>query len=516
MAGTGKSCYLSGMRYLLLLAVVLVRIPLVGPATVITPLAAAASECMNYYPEAISNPEDRQKNIGLLKPTPGYHLIKDLGLGIIRAVWSGGGRLFVLHANTLYEIGVGTYTKGASGGGSIISSNALPTLYNSGPAQIFANASGTMIAIIANGYVHYSTGGAITTATFATGGDVTALSGAILGTSLFVNRPWGGSPDLGRRVNFSAPNDFTSWDALDFKEKEGGADYVQRVVSNGGILHAMGTEQSEAWQLSPSTGLPGVIPGAEIREWMPARWAMSEMPQGLFYIGGSPRGQMVGYLMRGLVPVPISTPAIEQAWQRSGVFASGAVSFGYQNEAGHQFWVISFPGDPFCTVYDITSSEQFGYPVWHRRATWDAGSSAFINPPAWFHTYIPEWLGGTHVVASWQGGEIYEMSESYYDDDGQDIKRIRAIPIRYFEGKRGYFGRQDIQAAGSSIARDHSDDNGATWSTPEAEAGNGTTRRYWPTGGSCNSPGRIWRYTQKGQAYCALLDLQGDESPGSV
>lgn len=496
------------------------RLPLVGPESALLSPGVAASECINYYPEAIESPPDQVKNAAILRGVPGYEFLSNLGIGSIRGLWScaspsGGGRLFVVRSNTIHEV---------DSDGISVSDHVLPTPnVDNGPVQIFPNAAGTMIAIIANGYVHYWTGAAgsgVTLATFSGGATpVPALSGAVLGNALYVHAPWGGTPDEGRRVYFSAPNDFTSWDALDYKDKEGASDYIQRLVSDKGQLYVFGaTDESEVWQLDPSTGLPIVIPGASMRQALAARWSPSLLSESLFFLGGGPRGGTVAYQMRGFSPIPISTPAIEAEWSGIATFAEQAISFAYISKTGHPFWVVNYSTGRLTYVYDVRESARLGFPCWHTRARWNALAGAWNQSRAWHHTFIPEWgASGMHIVGGGETfGKLYEMSDDCYTDDGDAIKSVRAIPYRYVGGRRVYFGRQDIGAEGPAISREFSDDNGATWSAGETECGNGTTRRYWPVGGSCESNGRIWRYTQSGQTKRTLIDLQGEEDAGAV
>ncbi len=698
------------------------RIPLVGPSAALVPLKAAASECMNLYPELIEDPEERTKNLAILRKIPGIHQFIDTTESAIRGVWSGGGRLFVVAGNKLYEISIGTYVGGnpSAGAGAVVRSTTLPgpAAADANPAILFGN--GNQLGIVANGQFYWDNGtgpvaarflleGTLTavgatltwtagnqftsdmvgrainlngqwltvvgytsatqitasatpaggrsgTVFFALGGYVvwhasgdlftadmegqpividgvtytvatfdgpgaitltspgpfgggglaystivtnipyacdggaivTAVTGAYLAGAAWVQRPAavaiavsaatnanpcvittasahnltsgdvpsfsGGTgnwtplnnpytvtvlssttfsiplnstafgaltgtvlmhpEDLGRQVNFSDPFDFTRWRGLSFKTKEAAADYIQAIFADRGLLYIGGTENSEVWQLD-TNGLPRRIEGTEVREGLSSRWCLSSLAQSLFFLGGSPRGTTIGYRMRGFVPVRVSTHAVEKSWASGSAYPWEAVTYSEINSDGHQFWVVNWPGAP-AWVYDVTASEQLGYPVWHQRSRWNAGTAAFTgNPRAWFHTFIPEWgTHGMHIVGGPESGKLYEMSDLYGDDGGSDIRWRRAIPYRYNGGKKMYFGRQDLQATGSTISRDYSDDAGATFVNPTDEMGDGTLHRFWPPGGS--SEGRVWRYTGIGQDIVTLIDLQADETPGTV
>jgi len=314
-------------------------------------------------------------------------------------------------------------------------------------------------------------------------------------------------------VNFSDPFDFTKWRGSNFKTKEAGPDYTQRVYADRGLLYVCGTESSEVWQLD-TNGLPQRVQGAEAREGLIARWSVASLAQSLFFLGGSPRGNAIAYRMRGFVPVAISTPVQEKAWAQNGAYPREAVCSAHVNASGHQFYVVNFPGAA-AWVYDVTASEQLGYPVWHQRAKWNSGVGQFTTYRPWFHTFIPEWgEEGMHIVGGPESGKLYEMSDEYYDDAGEDIRWRRALPYRYNGGKLIFFGRQDIQAEGGTITRDFSDDGGATFGNSETEMGDAGSNRFFLPAGCSN--GRVWRYTGIGQDRVTLIDLQADEAAGVV
>ena len=368
--------------------------------------------------------------------------------------------------------------------------------------------------------VPYSTAG---------GALVTAVTGAYLDGQFFVQRPAGGSPDLGRQVNFSAVNDGTSWSGLDFFTKEGAPDYIQSILADHELLYIFGTEESEIWQLDPNSGLPVRIPGMAVREGSASRWAPAAMQEKVYFLGGSPRGGPIAYRLLGSGLERISTHAIEGHWSRQGLFNAGsseATSYSYIDE-GHLFWVINFTGAPFSWVYDATASDQLGSPQWHQRAAWTG--AVFSTYRWWYHTYIPEWNGGLgiHIVGDPASNKVYELSQAFTDEDGADIQCLRALPYRYNATKQIFFGRQDLEmetgdtaamVTEPTVTRDYSDDRGRTYKNQQTAgiglSGDYTRRVFWPTGGS--SRGRIWRFKWLAKDAHALIDLQAEDVDGTV
>jgi hypothetical protein len=351
----------------------------------------------------------------------------------------------------------------------------------------------------------------------AAGDAVTAITGGYLNQSFYVQRPAGGTPDLGRQVNFSAVADGTSWSGLDFFTKESAPDYLNSIYVDRGQIFLCGYESSEVWQNDLNTGRPVRIIGAEAREGQAARYGTVSIQERLYFLGGSPVGSTSAYRVDGFTPTRISTHAVEQAWAKSGVAMSTAVAWSYL-EDGHYFWVICFSNGS-SWVYDAT--EKF----WHERASWTG--SAFASYLPWYHTFIPEWgTNGQHIVGDHTSGKIWIMDSAYFDEDGADVKRVRALPYLYAGGgKRVYCDRLSLDMAtglipsGSepTITLEWSSDNGKAWSAPE-DAGFGlhdeTAKRvFWIAQGSAETS-MIPRLAITGQAAVTMIDCEAEVSYG--
>lgn len=360
----------------------------------------------------------------------------------------------------------------------------------------------------------------------AEGGDpVTALTGAYEDSQAYVQRPPGGSPDLGRQVNFSAVNDFTNWRGLDFFQKESTPDYIQSVFADRGQIVVFGVSGSEFWRNDLNTGRPVRLDGAAIKEGSAARYAVVSMQEHIYFIGGSPGGGPVAYRIDGYTPTRISTHAIEEAWATNSEFIGLAVGWWYLDE-GHSCWVICLPGNASSWVYDSTDK------YWHERKGAIGSPVVFSTYRPWHHTYIPEWsstdgdLNGLHIVGDYNSGKVFIMSSAYYDDEGVDVIRVRDLPYIYGgAGKRVYVGRVDLDMGTGlipsgtepTVGLSWSDDNGKTFSTPEASGfgavGETNKRVFWIAQGSAEVS-RIPRLSITGQAQVTLIDLQAEVEIG--
>ena len=558
------------------------RIPFVGPPSQLRSLAAAASETTNLYVELIENKDDQQKNVASLYLTPGRHLGIDLDIAnnAVAGLWSGGGdRLFVAQGTDLVEVDDGfafvsrtTYTATIDGNPIQMFGNGNQLLIiSAGQAYIDNGAGPVACRFLIEGDVDTISGGAFATvnwddgdqftpeingvtilvngspvvATYisatqitvapdvgtltdvpysAAAGDlVTALTGAYLDGSFFVQRPQGGTPDLGRQVNFSDVNDGTTWRGLNFITKEGAADYIRSILVDSEVLYLFGEASIEGWQNDPSSGLPVRIPGAMVKFGSISQWGPWAINGKVYFVGGDDQGGTIAYRIDGGFPVRISTHAEEEQWQQLGLGVN-CISYAYAEE-GHVFWVINFGAQAW--AWDETSK------TWGLRQEWNG--TAFVGYRTFFHTYISNWNGGqgVHVTAGDPlTGFVYQSSVDFYDDNGSDMAWRKAIPYRYGAGNILYFGRMTLEMEVGTVAsmsvpgvvtRDYSDDRGNTFVNPQ-DALTGTnqqwangqwaTRVFWATGGS--SYMRVWRFFGKGQSKIALIDLECDETKGSV
>lgn len=551
------------------------RIPLVGQAYPARSLAVSAQECLNVFPQIIQDPNEQEKNKGVLYGCPGKHLGATTA-AIPRGMWSGAGRLFQVEGTNIVE------RNSAYG---VVSTTALPGAVNDGlPAQIFSN--GNQLLVIAGGLAFCDTGTgviAITTDNYAgnvfvsgpfvnwVGGDkfltdgswngraiviggvpytifkvtaddslilttgpgggllaytalgeaLTAVTGGVMNETFFVQRPpTVGHPEFGAQINFSAVLDGTTWSGLDFFRKEGAPDNIVGIVTDNNQLYAMGAETFEVYQadLNATQDTPAFIsiPGAMGHYGNSSPWGMFAVDGRVFFMGTDDKGGPIAYVLDGFTPRRISTHAEEAAWHSAGL-GRNVVGYAY-NEEGHTFCGWNFGAQSW--FYDPETG------AWHSRAKWNG--AAFVPYQTNLHTYIPEWgANGVHVTACSTGpAEVCESNINFYDDKGTDIKWRRALSYLYNDGKRMFFGRMDLDmetgavpsGAAPIITLDFSDDRGETFAngrdSNEGVHGDFAHRVFWNRNGS--SFGRVWRLAGIGQSKVALVDLQCDITLGGV
>lgn len=555
------------------------RLALAGQTYSMRSLAAAAQTCTNLYPEKIEDPAERAKAEAVLFGCPGRHLFKNLTVidaaaTPLRGIWTGGGRCFVFAGTKYFEISsagalIGSvrtianpanYPVQAFGNGNqlmIVSNGQVYIDNGAGPVSVAigsvagrVNTDGGLVtwvsgdqfpqglpygtAITIDGqsttigsvsdptqlYINsVLTGDPLTNVVYTiTGATLTGVTGAYLKSYFAVNRPSGGSPDLGRQINYSAILDGTSWFGTDTFQKAGYPDYCRSILANNDQLIAFGTETIQFYTVTADTTVFQPIDGTMANVGSISPWGPVAINNQVFFVGGA-KGAISAYVLDGYTPRRISTHAIEEQWNAAAL-GSSCVSYAYQEE-GHCFWVIYFPTPVAQTwVYDTITG------AWHERKLYTAG--AFAPAVTCYHAYV-EWPNGTkqHLTGGPTDAKVYDTSVNFYDDDGADMQWERCLPYLYNGGKRIYCGRMDLEmetgtvASGAEpvVSRASSDDRGHTFSTDE-DAGIGLHNDYskvvsWPLDGSCDT-GRVYRLRGHGQSKIALVALNLDVEMGSV
>ena len=280
---------------------------------------------------------------------------------------------------------------------------------------------------------------------------VEATRGTFLDSYFIVNVP------NSKTFAFSHQWDGKYFNALEQSVKEGYPDNIAAVYSDHEELWLFGTHWStEVWRNEGVADVAGGFvrdPGAFVHVGCVAPWSIASVAGGLHFLGGDTRGRVSAYRMQGFQPVRVSTHALEQLWN---TYTTVWDAYGYAyEEAGHQFWVISFQTADATFVYDVTAQQ------WHERATWDG--SVWHKHKGRCHAYVFD----RHFIGAWDSGIIYQQSQNLYTDAGTPIRRVRQAPHLSNEELNIIHHRLqiDLEVTGTapSLSLDWSHDDGTTW-----------------------------------------------------
>lgn len=427
-------------------------------------IAVEDQECINWYLE----PDESQQgqSAAALYGTPGLTLFSALSGPSVRAEYWTGSRLFVVSGTALIEVfsdGTNTFRGTVVDDGkpaSIVASNIQLMIVSGGSAYCFTLGTNALLDV--------------TSSLVATPAQVVYSDTYFI--ICFQND---------QRFQISAPEDGTTWPGLQVNQVSVFAENIAGI----GILHrelwVHGSKQSVVYSDTGSAEIFDVIPGAFIEQGQAATFGAAKLDNTRFWIGQDDRGAAVAWRASGYTPQRVSTFAVEAAWSTYST-VSDAVSYAYQ-DGGHTFWVIYFPTGNATWVYDVATG------LWHRRAFWNAATATFEAHHSQCHVYA----FGKHLVGDWSTGNIYQMSMSLYDDNGNAIRRLRRAPTLSQEMQWMYHSQLlvDVDAGqgpqppltdgsgnprGPLLMMRFSDDRGRTWSNEQTvdcgQAGSYKTR----------------------------------------
>lgn len=432
--------------------------------------AVSNHRCENFYLEQIPQGVTA-KSPAVLYGTPGLKLLGTLPTGPVRCLFAGDNRLFAVGGSKLYEVFAdGTSTLRGEVG---LADN---------PAQIISNGNQLFIVSGAKGYLDNGAGPVFV---------VDAEYGTYIDGYFVAKQPASVSPFVpATQFRLSQLLDGTTWDPLDFANKQGAPDALLSLIASHEELWLMGQKDSEVWYDSGAANFPFQrIQGAFIEEGNWAPFSLAKLDNSLFFLGADDRGAGIVYRMQGYTPLRISNHALEaaiQSYSRNGVGDVGiddAVAFTYQ-ENGHSFYVLHFRTADKTWAYDTATNQ------WASRTWTEPNANLPHAQRQRFHAYV----FGKHLVGDRENGKIYEQSLEHLDDAGDLIHRLRSAPALSNELLATIYDwfKLDMEVGGPvgspipaflaaggipKVMLRWSDDGGATWGN-EIEMSTGALGEY--------------------------------------
>lgn len=369
------------------------KIGLVGGSSVERALPFDAQRTVNLYPVF----DQSGKQVAALYGTPGLSLFATGGGGPIRGVFcSANNRAFFVSGSGFYEV----LSTGVS---SLLGSLSKVT----GNISIVEN--GIQLAICDGASVYILT---YSTNVFAkvTDADLPiAKTIAFIDGYFIVNKASSGS------FYISSLYDGSSWSALDFATAESSPDELLRVFNAVGQLWLFGTYTTEIWTNTGDNTFPFQrISGAKMEMGILSPHSTVAIDNSVFWVGRDTNGSGSVFRANGFSPKRISTSPIEMIINRA-TDKENIRAYTYQ-EDGHVFYVLTGGGLETSLVYDISTD------IWHERA--------YLNSTGLFEQHLASshmFAFGKHLVGDRNGGNIYEMSQSYYSDNGNPLVRERTF-----------------------------------------------------------------------------------------
>lgn len=437
------------------------KLPFNGPTYQTLTRAVNLQECQNWYLSA----DPTGKQAAVLYPTPGVNLLATVGTSGCRGQIETSNGTFAVYGNSVYRL---TYPTG----GTLV--GTLNT--NSGPVSLAFNPTQLMIVDGTNGYyVTLATPTSVTVITDAQYPD-TATHVVFVDGYFIVNDPTNAG-----RFYISDSYDAINWTATNFATAERDPDVLRSVGVVNRIVYFLGKQTTELWYNSGASPFPfSPVPGALIDVGIDAAFSAATDGQRLFWLGRTKQGLYGVVSAQGSQHEKISTEAIDYELNQMTV-TSDAEGWCY-TQAGHSFYVLTFPNADKTLVYDTTTR------MWHTRKSPDIGRWRV----AW-HALIDN----HHIVGDYNSGKMFELDLSVYTDDGGTIERQRVTQHLSTENDEWmFFGKTYIEmehGVGDNTTTDPkvmlswSDDHGNTWSNELTRSvgaiGNYKTCAYFYQGG---------------------------------
>ena len=232
--------------------------------------------------------------------------------------------------------------------------------------------------------------------------------------------------------NWSSPNNGLVWNPLDFASKEGMPDDIVALRECSNQLWVFGSYSTEVHYNTADTATQvwQRYEGAVIDVGCTAPHSVSRLETKIFWLGTDRTGNVAVWSNAGLIPEKISTRGIEQLINHeTGSKVSNAIGYTY-SQAGHLFYLITFPNSDLTLAYDITTK------TWHRRSSLDEAG----KDRKWRAQYSA-FAFGKNLFCDNLSDAIYEADVEYYTNDLPEggtaaIKRVRTSPILQSNQKR--------------------------------------------------------------------------------
>ena len=344
------------------------------------PLSAQAT--INFNPQ--KQTDEKSFSSYILAPTPG-HLLFGTASGADRGMFEHQGILYKVSGTVLYTV---------SSAGTHTSRGTIP-----GSGRCIFCPIGDNI-IITTDQVRYQWNG--TTVTTISDIDLEAGdSAAHLNNQVLYD-------GLGNRFSISDVGDATSIDGLNYAAAESDASDLQRVYVHNQVAFMMKKKSIEPWYNSGEGNPPMErYEGAQIDVGLGAIYSVANDEDSLYFFGDDDQAYSLRGGSSGVI-VPITPLPLVQEFKEYNT-TSDAIGYCI-NLNGQWQYHLTFPTANKSWVYNIGGD-------WFQQSSGSLGGRSISNSYAYCFR--------KHLVADYQNGNIYELDEDTYTENGSEIIRTR-------------------------------------------------------------------------------------------
>jgi hypothetical protein len=253
--------------------------------------------------------------------------------------------------------------------------------------------------------------------------------------------------------------DGSIWGSLNFATAESNPDNLQAVVADKGKLVLIGTSSTEVWVNTGALAFPYQrVQGAISQSGIAAVFSLTNINNSVVGLVRNKQGMLAVAALNGYIWEPLSSPDMDYIFTNY-TSPSDAVAFGYAMN-GRAFYQINFVTAGKTWLFDFQSN------AWSQLK-----SSGISNHLALYGCAF----GDKFIVTDYANGNLYQLSDSTYTDNGAYIEReltskhlytpslnylsIRRIRVDFEGGVGLILGQGLLPTVMIQISRD----NGHTW-----------------------------------------------------
>jgi hypothetical protein len=214
--------------------------------------------------------------------------------------------------------------------------------------------------------------------------------------------------------------------------KDSSTDNIVTQFENDREVWFVGERTSEVWyNAGNSSGVSfSRVPAVGPQIGCSATHSITRLGQNLCWLARNEQGENVVIQTNQYSYDRISNHAIEAAIA-SYPLVSDAIGYAYE-EAGHVFYVLTFPTADTTWVYDVTASALLGKSCWHQRLSYNSTTGQFHRHRS--NCFMN--MQNLRLVGDYQTGQIHQMSRAYYTDNGALLKCQRRAKHVWSKGNR--------------------------------------------------------------------------------
>ena len=400
------------------------QIPFLSPSYQGRSTNVDATRCVNFFPEVPQSPFT--KSPITLVGTPGVKPYINFGTDPVRMLHVFQGLLFTVVGDTCYATDVNRtvsaplFTLATTEGRISVEDNGIRSNGVGGNQMLLIDG--------VYGYLYNISTNTMLRSDAFTGANSTGLSAFPVGPSQLTYMD-GYFIVTNNTMNFYVSDlyDGSSWGGLASAGAVAASDSIQIPYNLHQELYMIKEYTTEIFYdagVATTQGCPFVLrSGAVLDFGTPSPWSVARGAGSLFFLANlrsSEVGEFVGVVqLQGYQPNVISPDAI--TYRMSKFSLHDAFGYSYSDE-GHTFYVLTFPTDNATFVYDASNQ------MWHERSTYVSGNPYQVNRHL---SNVYAKYAEKHIVGDFDSGNLYEMSNSITNDDGQPIVSFVVSPYQY-------------------------------------------------------------------------------------